>query len=282
MKPKNSKKLKVNIIDIRMQRPIVVSFTEDDKENATIITMLESERFKFNNSMIDFHTPNNVALFLSSAKKELVKSKSIYGSLFGKLAKLKNTKHKSYSVSDKDLPRLYNYFESIQLAIISAYTAIESFANIAIPKNYEYHRLNSKKIKEIYTKEQIERHIKTSEKLDKILPDILKCESPKGNKLWEDFKEIENFRNDIIHPKTSIKSKNISIEDSAFLCKLISDDFINKIYSAFKIIEYFCNQNTSNPLFPLGFGKATFEPIESKIDNIEKVQDASEFQELPT
>ncbi|MDR2278745.1 MAG: hypothetical protein LBE23_12890 [Vagococcus sp.] len=282
MKSKDNKELKVNILDVRMQRPIIASFNEDGKESTTIITMQESEFFEFKNSTISFYTPNNVALFLSSAKKELTKSKSIYESLFGKLAKLKNTKQKSYSVSDKDLPRLYNYFESIQLAIISAYTAIESFANIAIPKDYEYHRLNSKKIKEIYTKEQIERHIKTSEKLDKILPDILKCESPKGNKLWEDFKEIENFRNDIIHPKTSKKSKSISIEDSTFLCKLISDDFIDKIRSAFKIIEYFCNQNTSNPLFPLGFGKVTFEPIESNMDDFEKVQDASESQDLPT
>ncbi|HBQ0382046.1 TPA: hypothetical protein L7I84_002550 [Klebsiella variicola] len=268
-----SKKEEIKIIDIRMQRPIIARM---EKENINL-TLQMSDRATLANATVSFFTPNNVSIFLSSAKKELSKSNSIYKSLFGKISKLK---HKKFKISDKDLPRLYNYFESIQTAIVSMYTAIESFANICIPQDYVYEKNNAKGIKETYTKELIERYIPTSEKIDKILPLILNCDSPKGTKLWQDFKTLESLRNDIIHPKTTKKSTEIK-EDSSFLCILLSDDFIKKVSSGFELVSYFCNKDTTHSLFPMGFGKIELKPVPINESNFEKIDDGDEI-ELPS
>ncbi|MGP2591852.1 hypothetical protein [Serratia marcescens] len=267
-----SKQDKIQIIDIRMQRPIIARIEEDDVN----LTLQMSDRAKLSGAIVSFYTPNNVSLFLSSAKKELAKSNSIYKSVFGKVIK---SKHKKLRVSEKDLPRLYNYFESIQMAIVSMYTAIESFANICIPHDYVYEKNNSKGVKESYNKELIERYIATSEKIDKILPAILNCDSPKGKKLWEDFKELESLRNDIIHPKTTNKNKETK-EDSSFLCSLLADDFIKKVASGFDLVSYFCKQDTSHSLFPMGFGEVNLKPVPINKDDFEKVDDGDEIELL--
>lgn len=46
-----------------------------------------------------------------------------------------------------------DYIEHIQSAIVFAYTALETFANLSIPESYLYHvESKSKGIKEIYDK----------------------------------------------------------------------------------------------------------------------------------
>lgn len=269
-----SKKNTPQPVDVRMQRPIVVSMEEEKVS----FTMQMTDLATISGAEIRFNTPNNVSIFLSSAKKELSKSHAIYKSLFGKINK---SKHKQFKVTDKDLPRLYNYFESIQVAIVSMYTAIESFANICIPEAYVYEKTNSKGIKESYDKNLIERYIATSEKIDKILPIILNCSSPKGTKLWEDFKTLESLRNDIIHPKTTKKNKEIK-EDSSFLCKLLADGFITKITSGFSMVSYFCEKDTSHSLFPMGFGEITIKPITWEEGLFEKIGNADDTIDLPS
>lgn len=268
-----SKKDTIQIIDIRMQRPIIARIEEENLN----LTLQMSDKATLSGATVSFFTPNNVSIFLSSAKKELSKSNSIYKSLFGKIHK---TKHKNFKISDKDLPRLYNYFESIQTAIISMYTAIESFANICIPHDYVYEKNNAKGIKESYSKELIERYIPTSEKIDKILPSILNCDSPKGSKLWQDFKSLESLRNDIIHPKTTKKNTETK-EDSSFLCILLADDFIKKVSCGFDLVSYFCKQDTTHSLFPMGFGEIELKPVPIKAGDFEKVDDHDEI-ELPS
>lgn len=264
----------LSVLDIRMQRPVIARI---EKEK-TDITLQMSDFAIISGAAVHFYTPNNVSIFLSSAKKELAKSNSIYKSLFGKINKSKN---KRFKLSDKDLPRLYNYFESIQVAIVSMYTAIESFANICIPNDFIYEKKNQKGIKESYDKELIERYIPTSEKIDKILPIILECESPKGGKLWQDFKSLELLRNDIIHPKTNKRNKEIK-EDSSFLCKLLADGFISQVSSGFSMISYFCEKNISHSLFPMGFGEMKIEPIDWDEKAFEKVNFEEDEVELPT
>ncbi|HDS6884646.1 TPA: hypothetical protein QH084_000452 [Morganella morganii subsp. morganii] len=263
---------KIQIIDIRMQRPILARIEDKD----LTLTLQMSDKATLFGATVSFYTPNNVSIFLSSAKKEIAKSNSIYKSIFGKINKIK---HKKLKLSDKDLPRLYNYFESVQLAIISMYTAIESFANICIPNDYVYEKNNSRGIKESYSKELIERYVPTSEKIDKILPLILNCDSPKGTKLWQNFKELESLRNDIIHPKTIKKNKEIK-EDSSFLCILLSDNFIMKIASGFDLVSFFCKKDISHSLFPMGFGEIQFKSVPFIESNFEKVDDADEVELL--
>lgn len=55
---------------------------------------------------------------------------------------------------------MYNFIETVQVAIVFGYTALETFANLSIPQNLEYKaNINSKGIIKIYNKNAIERWV---------------------------------------------------------------------------------------------------------------------------
>lgn len=134
------KTIKFTPIDIRMARPIIVR----DLATKSDITMQAIDEIKVDGCEISFLAPNTVSLFASIAKKELQQARSIYSSVISKQIKDK----KRLDIAEKDISRLYNYLENIQSSIIAAYTAIESFANVAIPTEYTRSFKNGKGIQE--------------------------------------------------------------------------------------------------------------------------------------
>ncbi len=74
---------------------------------------------------------------------------------------------------------IFDYFEQLQVSVIFAFTAVESFANIAIPETFAYERVNSKGIREVLSKEDIERWCPTApEKVSVLLPLVFSVASP--------------------------------------------------------------------------------------------------------
>ncbi|SDG54372.1 MULTISPECIES: hypothetical protein [unclassified Duganella] len=262
-----SKKTVTNVLDVRCARPIIVV----DKSIKKTITLQQQETVLVDGCEINFHAPNNVAIFASIAKKELQQAKSIYTSVLGKDL----NKRKRIEISDQDLPRLYNYLECIQSSIIAIYTALESFANIAIPANYTYTSKNSKGVTETWDKAAIERWQKTSDKVAIFLPEILKCESPKGLSDWSKFKELEEIRNDIIHQKTVLKNGKDSA-DNIFLKKLMHKSIFDIIESGFSLIKFFCTKDVFHAFFPMGFGGVQIKPLEVEnfSDQFELIREA--------
>ena len=90
-------------------------------------------------------------------------------------------------------------------SVVFAYTAIESFVNMAIPDNYIHRRTKKDgKCIEEYNKFQIERFFSLSDKLE-LLPQWLTAKgtnSPKGTMLWQRFQKLEELRDRIIHLKS--------------------------------------------------------------------------------
>ena len=243
--------------DPRMMRPISVI---DRKTNSSHL-LQPIEEIKYGKNEITFFKPNIVSLFVSIAHRELENAKSIYYESIS--SKIKNGEKIDFN---KDEHRwLFNYFEKIQMAIVAIYTAVEAFANIAIPNDYKIEKRNIKKIIEIWEKHDIERWISTSEKISDILPSILNIVSPKKLKIWSYFKTLEEIRNDIIHPKTSDDSKKINM---GFLSKLLNDNVFKIVESGFGTIQYFCQQDKLHPFFPLGFSDILIQKIE--LDNFEE------------
>lgn len=248
---KNSKSY--TIPDIRMTRPVMIH----NKTLKKTITIQRIETFSIGDCKISFPTPNNVSLFASIAKKEKQQAKNIFSSLITKDIKNK----KELKISDKDTPRLFNYFEHIQSSVIAIYTALEAFANIAIPAEFTHTFKNSKGITETWDKKAIERWYKTSDKLCELLPKILESDSPKTMPNWSRFKELENIRNDIIHQKTVPNDQDKKI-DSTFLKKLLTSEIFNIIDSGFELISFFCQKDTSHAFFPIGFSETLLKPLE--------------------
>ncbi len=101
--------------------------------------------------------------------------------------------------SEKDA---LDYIERMIEAIVLAFSAIEAFANESIPADFVYaQHKRSEVLLEASTRETIERHISIDEKLTSVLPEILGCTSPKGMRCWQDYKQLKDARDRIIHMK---------------------------------------------------------------------------------
>ncbi len=215
-----------------------------------------------NGKEFSFRTPNNIAVCLNVGNREYEMAKRLYSVLiFPKIT----TEKTKIIFDDSELGMLYNYFEHIQTSLIFIYTAVEAFANVAIPETFTHEKLNNKKVKETWGKEQIERWLSTTEKICDILPVVLDVDSPKGESFWRDFKKLEDIRNNIIHQKTISNEKNIN---SKFLSDFFNENIFDVIRSGYLVIEYFCNKSAIPHIyFPLGMGSLDLRPQE--VDNIE-------------
>jgi len=265
--PLNSKELLVNkniefkydlsheLKDLRMPRPQYFK----EMESGKIASLNRLELNEIGNQYFNFTPPNNIALLLNVSKNELEISKKLFKNFISK----KFNANKNSYLKEVDLPDVYDYLEHIQISIIFAYSAVESFANTAIPFDYKFEKTNGKGVLEIWNKENIELYFKTSEKLKVLLPKILNIEEPTKLSFWSKFTELEKYRNDIIHPKhTTPTSINCNKN-------LLTQNVFQDIYSAYEIIEYFCNADTKHTFFPIGISNSDINIIE-----VEKFSDS--------
>ena len=243
--------------DPRMMRPVSVM----NKKNNSTHLLQPIETIQSDKNEISFFKPNIVALFANIANQELKSAKTIYNESIH--SKISQSGKIDFKKEEHNL--LFDYFEKVQMSIVAIYTAVEAFANIAIPNDYKIEKRNSKNIIEIWEKENIERWINTSEKISDILPSILNVISPKKLKIWSYFKSLENIRNDIIHPKATSGSKKI---DMNFLNKLLKENIFKTVESGFGIIQYFCQKDNLHPFFPMGFSDVLIQTIE--LDDFEE------------
>jgi hypothetical protein len=192
------------------------------------VVLCHPVKVKNNNTVI--YTPEPTALFLNLSNKLYEDAKKIfdYANLMEEKAENENL-----------------YFDSLEFyiaSIVSAYTALECFANERIPNNYEYIKLrDDKKCTESYIKDQIERYINLDIKISEILPVILKIKSPKGTKIYDEYLKIKKIRNSLIHMKSiDLEYKKEKEYFNHIWNNLINNgDYINYTLKAKKIIGYF-------------------------------------------
>ncbi|MCD4745128.1 MAG: hypothetical protein K8R58_02390 [Bacteroidales bacterium] len=239
----------VKPVDDRMLKPIQLN-VKNDKE---YILLQQSESFKVKGKEFSFLIPNNISLFLSISSKGYLNAKNIYKKIIS--AKLPKSK---ISFIKKELKELYNYFEEIQIGLLFMYYALEIFSNLAIPKNHKIKRLNEKNEKETWNKEKIIKMLSLSEIIGDILPEILKTESPKEKKFWQNFIKLENIRNAIINQKII----NNTAIDTGFLKKFLDENIFHIINSGKDVLGFYCQENKSHPFFPLGFNNPDIPVIE--------------------
>lgn len=97
----------------------------------------------------------------------------------------------------------FDYLERMIEAVVLAFTALEAFVNESIPEDFVYARhARSSIVLEATNKSNIERYISIDEKLTSVLPEVLKCSSPKGSRSWQGYKQLKTTRDRLIHMKT--------------------------------------------------------------------------------
>lgn len=227
--------------DYRVIRPTM--FLEKDGKTVASVQQLSS--FTIGQSKLSFITPNSASMFLNKSWKEYEKGLAIYNEIIKPNLK----PGKTYDVPLDDLPKLYDYIEHIQTSIITIYSAIEALSNLAIPNDFTLTKVNQKGVTETWNKVNIERWLTTEEKIGKIVPEILGIESPSKFPFWENFKNLKQIRDDIIHQKHSI-GKPDDIE-SSFLQVLLNDTISSKIVAGFELIKYFCEKDQRHLYFPM-------------------------------
>lgn len=101
--------------------------------------------------------------------------------------------------------------EHLMASVISAYTALECFANEWIPAwvTYKQFKKGSQEFV-LLGKEEIERSLHLREKLAVVLPYVFRKSGPKGTQAWEAFVKLEKLRNRIIHMKEADRRESDS------------------------------------------------------------------------
>lgn len=238
--------------DRRELRPIVIYA---EKQKSTFV-LGHNEIYNVDNVKINFTAPNNISICLNISEREYTIAKEKFLTLVQ--SKIKQNQQ-SITFDNNETKDLYDYFEHLQVSLIFAYTAVEAFGNIAIPENFTLEKINNKKVKEIWTKESIERWLPTTEKIKDIIPEILNVSSPKTEPFWEDFKKLEDIRNEIIHQKTVSKEVNVS---SKYLNEFFSKKIFDIIRSGYLVVNYFCsNVEFAHIYFPLDIGTMKQKPL---------------------
>lgn len=189
--------------------------------------------------------PNDIAIYSSISEKMLAEAQVFFND---NIKSRKGNPLPQFIDRKSSTNEYYDYFEKIIVAIIMSYTSIETFANICIPKEYQYY---DEKKDITYGAKNIEKHFHIREKLKICLPEILGTPQITSELWWNKLVELENIRNEIIHSKPSKSEVRYShfISDRIFEIIPVNKDVFNYFGSYIK-----ANKPELLDVFPFGFG----------------------------
>ncbi len=167
-----------------------------DKLNTGLGSIATTERI--GKDLLNFGLPSSPALFLSLALNFKTQVDKI------DLKNCFDNHPYPQGTWPEDHKKLFDFFELMFGQIIFSYSALETFSNIMIPKEYKFqlNRIDAKSTKE-YNKDQIERNLSLDKKLDLVLPEVLLVNSPNnGSEMWKKFELHRKLRNRLIHLKS--------------------------------------------------------------------------------
>jgi hypothetical protein len=145
-------------------------------------------------TVVGFGLPSGPALFLHLAHQAFEELQKIDPSaLFDS--------HQQGLWPDDQKP-LFDFFEDSIAHIVFAFTAIEAFANEALPDGVTHLRIGKDKKTETLKKADIERRLSLDEKLVNVLPTALSVASPKKLSVWQHYVDLRKTRDRLIHLKS--------------------------------------------------------------------------------
>jgi hypothetical protein len=255
------------IADPRLNKPVCIQKIEDGKITGSMLLQdLETAPIE-KDKAITYFCPNNIAILLSISSNSLGKAKKLYDKFFQspsmefRLEKIEGDKK---AFLNRVSSTVCDYIESVQAAIVFAYTALETFANLSIPEKYQYQTINkSKGITEIYNKVAIERNLSLKVKVQHILQEIYHTEKPERQRWWGHFSNLERHRNDIVHQKT--------INSTSFYKEYFKRTIFRACESPLPIIKFFyqahAKHNRTNPIWPWLVNEKNYFPVNTQFNS---------------
>jgi hypothetical protein len=258
-----SEAYKNSINDERVRKPYIV-FNEDNYNQYNYFDNQWS--LKIDQETIILPQPNDISLYVKLAERNLKDAEQFYQEeLKNRVGRL----HMPLLSKDAYL-KYYDYFESVIAAITFSYTSIETLANICIPHQYSFEEKGTGKregITTVYSKEAIERNFPLRDKFKIILQDVLHTGNPVVEDWWNDFIDLEEIRNEIIHTKQSKSEERYSFFLNRRIFKVIG---CNKV-----IIKYYgeyIQRHLPNLLFDFPYGLGYDSVPASFMTNEEYIQ----------
>ncbi|WP_201533734.1 hypothetical protein [Psychrobacter immobilis] len=222
------------LLDIRFLPPKVL--VPSDLDNYKFISR-DVEEVNIKNLKIQFLTPSMVALQINIANESIRNIKKLKDRI--KIIPSEQKKE-DRELGEKMIGHtleVYEFIEQAQKSIIFSFTALETFVNLSIPKDFIWEKTTTRK-KEIYNKEQIERYIPWKEKINLVITDIYKLPEIKQTKFWSSLMELLEIRNRLIHIKSS--------DDTEVLSDILNKDIIRICFSSQEYINYISENVTEN------------------------------------
>ena len=182
--------------------------------------------------------PNATALFLNMSARSWKEAGEIR-----ERNEIDNPTEKKVEFSGNS--EAFDYIERVIESVIMAFSGLEAFVNEMVPDDYCYytHR-TSKTILEPMNKEEIERHLSLTEKLESVLPDALKTNSPKGRDFWGEFIKLKKIRDRIIHMKTADRESS-GPDNPNLWHELFRVSCPHR--QAMKMMDFFLNETNAQP-----------------------------------
>jgi hypothetical protein len=216
---------------------------------------------------ITYFCPNNIAVLLSVSSKSVAKAKRLYEDYFhtpSAQLRLEQVEGDKKAFLNGISSTVCDYIEHVQTAVVFAYTALETFANLSIPEAYKYETENkSKGIREIYDKEAIERWLPLKVKFQQILREIYDTKKLEEQKWWGHFSNLERYRNEIVHQKT--------ISSTSFYKEYFKMSVFKACESPPQVIRFFyeahAEQNRTNPIWPWLVNEKNYFPVNTQYDS---------------
>lgn len=208
---------------------------------------------------IGFVTPNSTALALNIAIKASIESTKLLPLVI--FEKVITPEGPGRSV--KNAGPLFDYFESCMISVTFSFQALETFCNWEIADKVKGAlTVRRDKGEETIVADEIERKLSTEEKLHLILPNLLGKDSPKGKKVWENFKKLKRARDSIVHIKSIDQYPNRRhlgrVDQDSLYFVFLNNKMTIFPKAAIEMIHYFYNGSDGDPRWlekPIEFAK---------------------------
>ena len=186
---------------------------------------------------VGFTTPSPTALALSIAASAGKRAVDLRATLV--LRDVPTPYGSGRMVAHENLPHLFNYFEQCMITVSFSFQALETFCNdiIANKVGGTFQLARRGKPAEV-SPDELQRIAATEEKLATVLPAVLGLKSPKGRKVWQDFKELKRVRDTTTHLK-SYEALNRDIDEESLFYQFFRLDVDKFPRSALSMMEYF-------------------------------------------
>lgn len=183
---------------------VKVSGDEGRISPGSTCTMVKAEHVQLTDGrMLVLPIPNATAMMLKASERAFLDAQDL----------LKGAEQRSSGFTHmKSHSEAIDIAEHLTLSVFAAYTSLECFANEWIPAWLTYRKSDRNGDHKVIGKEEMERVLPLSSKLDHVLPSVFRVKSPKGEQVWESFVKLEKLRNRVVHMKQADRE---ACDDSA-------------------------------------------------------------------